>query len=65
MEITELEKADLIQALNASIHRLRGKIRNDIKSERLDTKRVQIRKESIERCNTLIDRINGEEETIV
>jgi len=59
---TEQEKTDLIQALKASIHRLRGKIGNYTRSERCDLKRVQIRKESLERCNTLILKINGEEE---
>lgn len=60
--LTEQEKADLIQALNASIHRLRGKILNDTRAERCDIERVQIRKQKIERCNQLIAKINGEEE---
>lgn len=53
---TEQEKADLIQALNASIHRLNGKIVNDTYAGRHDWERVQIRKEKIERAKVLIEK---------
>jgi hypothetical protein len=64
IEFTEQERADIIQGLSASIHRLRHKIGNDERAGRNDINRVAIRKEKIERARVLISKItdNGEEE---
>jgi hypothetical protein len=60
---TEQEKADLIQGLAASIHRLNNKIKNDERHER-DMNRIAWRKEKIDRAKVLIEKFtnNGEEE---
>ncbi|KKS24133.1 MAG: hypothetical protein UU81_C0012G0002 [Microgenomates group bacterium GW2011_GWC1_41_8] len=65
-EFTKQEKADILQGLNASIKRLRGKIKNDEIHERHDYNRITWLKEKIERARLLIEKltINGEEETI-
>ena len=57
---TEQEKADLIQSLNALIHRLNNKIKNDERNERPEIGRVEWRKEKIRRANVLILKISGE-----
>ena len=63
---TEQEKADLIQGLAASIHRMSNKIKNDERNGRHDFNRVAIRREKIERAKVLIEKFteNGEEKAI-
>lgn len=60
--ITDQDREDLLQALYASIHRLKGKIVNDIKNGREDFDRVKIRIDKIERARILIGKMakNGE-----
>ena len=60
---TEQERADLIQGLAASIHRLNNKIKNDERHER-NMNRIGWRKEKIDRAKVLISKFtdNGEEE---
>lgn len=53
---TEQEKADLIQGLAASIHRMSNKIKNDERNGRHDFNRVAIRKQKIERAKVLIEK---------
>ncbi|MDP2059784.1 MAG: hypothetical protein Q8J97_08590 [Flavobacteriaceae bacterium] len=53
-EFTDQDKADILQGLNASIKRLRGKIRNDELHGRHDYNRIAWRKENIERAEVLI-----------
>ena len=65
-KFTEQDKADILQGLNASIKRLRNKIRNDELHGRHDYNRIAWRKENIERAEVLIEKLtnNGEKETI-
>lgn len=58
---TEQEKADLIQGLAASIHRLNNKIKNDERHER-DMNRIAWRKEKIDRANVLIEKLQYEKD---
>lgn len=58
---TEQEKADLIQGLAASIHRLNNKIKNDERHER-DMNRIGWRKEKIDRANVLIEKLQYEKD---
>ena len=58
---TEQEKADLIQGLAASIHRLSNKIKNDERHER-DMNRIGWRKEKIYRANVLIEKLQYEKD---
>lgn len=53
---TEEEKADILQGLSASIHRLSNKIKNDERNGRQDYNRVEWRKEKIERAEVLIEK---------
>ena len=57
MDFSKEEKEDLIQSLNASVCRLRGKIINDTNNNRLHYDRVGFRKQKIERAKILIQKI--------
>jgi hypothetical protein len=56
ISLTEQEKADLIQGLSASIHRLNNKIKNDERNNR-DFTRIAWRKEKIGRAKVLIEKM--------
>lgn len=58
---TEQEKADLIQGLAASIHRMSNKIKNDECNGRQDYKRIAWRKEKIERAKVLIEKFTQDD----
>ena len=55
---TEQENNDLIEALTALIKRAKDRIANDERHLRFDLKRVSGRKEKIERCKVLIDKLS-------
>jgi hypothetical protein len=59
---TEQEKADLIQGLAASIHRLNSKIKNDERNGRPEYNRIHWRKEKIERKKVLIEKLQYEKD---
>jgi len=58
---TEQEKADLIQGLAASIHRMSNKIKNDERNGRQDYNRIAWRKEKIERAKVLIEKFTQDD----
>jgi len=55
--LTDSEQELLRKSLISLVHRLRGKISNDVKNNRHDLIRVSSRKESIKRCELLIEKI--------
>lgn len=58
---TEQEKADLIQGLAASIHRVSNKIKNDERNGRQDYNRISWRKEKIDRAKVLIEKFTKDD----
>ena len=59
---TEQERADLIQGLAASIHRMSNKIKNDERNGRQDYNRIAWRKEKIDRAKVLIEKLQYEKD---
>ena len=56
-DFTPEEIADILQGLNASIHRLRGKVINDTRKGLEQLNQVIIRQEKIKRCEQLIEKM--------